>query len=36
MLTVKDFNRITFQVSNRRMLFYSHTQWLKKLDIVLS
>lgn len=26
----------TFQVSNRRMWFYSHTQWLKKLDIALS
>ena len=29
-------SKTTFQVSNRRMWFYSHTQWLKKLDIVLS
>lgn len=35
-ITVTESKTTTFQVSNRRMWFYSHTQWLKKLDIALS
>ena len=31
-ITVTESKTTTFQVSNRRMWFYSHTQWLKKLD----
>ena len=35
-ITVTESKTTTLQVSNRRMWFYSHTQRLKKLDIVLS
>lgn len=35
-ITVTESKTTIFQVSNRRMWFYSHTQWLKKSDIALS